>query len=129
MGLIGKEFPDLGQNKKKEGDSDAVTSSKFIYTRNSTDVRAALNGLNIPYNLYQYTQHTDIGSCLGDRSATDSGLILDVLSHTIDFNKAAPVKLQQEFIDCLKEKCVEKKGEKDDGIYFSNAMDVYVISA
>lgn len=124
MGLIWKTFPDLVEPTEEEEAAAECPKSRPNHRRNSTHVKEALDRLKINYKTYQYTVRTDIGSCLEDQSSPESGLILDFLSHTVNFHDVAPEKLQKDFVECLKEKCVEKK---DNVTYFLNKMDVFVI--
>ncbi|XP_072013922.1 histamine N-methyltransferase-like [Amphiura filiformis] len=124
LGLIWKTFPDLVQPTAEEGAASGCPTSRPNHRRNSTQVKEALNKLKIEYTSYNYTVRTDIGSCLEDQSTPESHLVLDFLAHTVNFHESAPEKLQEDFLKCLKEKCVELK----DGIsYFLNKMDVFVI--
>ncbi len=112
------------QISEEEGAASGCPKSRPNHRRNSAHVKEALNKLKIEYTSYEYTVRTDIGSCLEDQTTPESRLVLDFLSHTANFQDAAPEKLQDDFLKCLKENCVEVK---DDINYFLNKMDVFVI--
>ncbi|XP_038068249.1 histamine N-methyltransferase-like isoform X2 [Patiria miniata] len=108
----------LGQLK-----SSLDTSS---YNMTSADIRSCLDRRGIPYTQYPQTVRIDVTQCF-DQASEEGGLLLDFVTHVVNFRKTAPEDMQRSVMECLgRGDCSER--ESGGAIFLNMDWDIIVIN-
>ncbi|XP_078538599.1 histamine N-methyltransferase A-like [Lissotriton helveticus] len=105
-----------GQFCPKDGTISILTSS---------DVKTILDEHRVNYEYYLLPSEIDISECYVQGSR-DGELLLDFMTHTVDFFKVAPSDRVVAFLDILKQQ--DRSDEKDGKLFLKNHLEAIVIS-
>ena len=120
-----RTFPNLGVEKTFNKESNG-TSTTANHRLDSSHVKATLRQLGITFkeDACNYTVERDVTPCIIGADTEDGNMLLDFLTHTLDFKRQADGDLYKAVLVFLRDSCVQREGE----FYFQSQSDVLIIT-
>ncbi|XP_072435811.1 histamine N-methyltransferase isoform X4 [Chiloscyllium punctatum] len=98
--------------------------SRFLSSCLFLDVHKVLDEIRMKYHIYELSSIFDITECFIEGNENGE-LLLDFLTHIVDFRKTAPADLKAEVLQCLRQpQCSREENGK---ILFNNNLHFIVI--
>ncbi|XP_060683818.1 histamine N-methyltransferase-like [Hemiscyllium ocellatum] len=98
--------------------------SRFLSSCLFLDVHKVLDEMRMKYHIYELSSIFDITECFIEGNENGE-LLLDFLTHIVDFRKTAPADLNAEVLQCLRQpQCSREENGK---ILFNNNLHFIVI--
>ncbi|XP_072024906.1 histamine N-methyltransferase-like [Amphiura filiformis] len=109
--------------------SDPMDGKAINNMMNSSQVKAALDQLQIEYTQSKYTLPMDITDVMSNDHSEEADMLLDFLTYVIDFRKSASDDVRDRVMRYFQENSrIEKVDDGDEKVFFDTICDILLVT-